>query len=262
MTQLIKLKESLNNNKQKLKYIKHRFYPQLTYAQHSEDLVIKELLGIVNNFIDIGANDGFSCSNSFLFALAGASGLMFEPVASVFNKLSGLYSLNKQIKCINEGISDGQKSVEIMSDNLLSYIPETQDLEHKKMLSQYFSKDAIMEKIKVNSLSYWMNKYPIFTQVDFVSVDVEGHELSVIKGIDFSQFKTRCFIIETHAYEQSSTWLHQDYEAINNILVKNNYCAVLKSKHNTFWLHVKELDKSKFKNIKNNFCDYEMINFN
>jgi len=69
------MKDNLQHLRMTGVYFKNKIFPKTTYSQHHEDLVTQMLLGKVNRFIDIGANNGISVSNSFLFALDGASGL-------------------------------------------------------------------------------------------------------------------------------------------------------------------------------------------
>jgi hypothetical protein len=40
---------------------------------------------------------------------------------------------------------------------------------------------------------------PAKTEIDFVSVDVEGTELEVLKGLDLSRFRPRVLVVESHS---------------------------------------------------------------
>lgn len=212
-----------------LKSSTNRFFPKETYAQHQEDIVLLELFDRIEKFIDIGANDGISCSNTYLLALQGAKGLCFEPVKLNFAFLKWLYIFNKQVKCIQEGISNEARQIEIQGDGLLSFIPETQDLKLKGILNEYFSERVNREVILVKPLNYWLDMYTEFHNCDILSLDVEGHELNTLQGIDFSKFKTKCFIVETYGH------LHRDYDLINSLLNQHGYQALLENSLNTFW---------------------------
>lgn len=258
--QILSLKDSISPVwRSKFKYTWNKFKPQLTYAQDNEDLVILELFGNINKFIDIGANDGITCSNTFLFSLRGAEGLMFEPTSAMFSLLVSLYSLNSLVVCINEGLSNKEHKISIKSDGLLSYIPETQDKKLKELLSKHYSENSTFEQISVKPLNYWLQHYLNFRQCDFVSLDVEGHELSVLQGIDFTRFQTKCFIVETHARGNLVNWLHRDYEAIDQLLSQNGYRAVLRNRINTFWLHDSGLNSEKLQEVCNKFSSYELM---
>lgn len=108
-------------------YLKHKVNQSSSYAQKNEDLVVKLLLGRVKRFVDIGANDGISGSNTFLFSLQGFQGLCFEPVREIYKRLSDLYLFNSKVLCLNESISDEQRKYKIHVDGVISTIIEIED---------------------------------------------------------------------------------------------------------------------------------------
>lgn len=245
MNPLNVIKKSLRPYRPSFRYLRNFISPKATYAQHSEDIVLSRILGTVKSFIDIGANDGITLSNTILFSLRGAKGLLFEPVQSTFTYLNQLYYFNPRSICIQEGLSNCYKAIDIQREGLLSYIPETLDPLISNLLDSYYSKVENLETITVSPLSYWCDKYPDFSRCDFVNLDVEGHELLVLQGIDFSKFYTKCFVVETNGSERS------DYKEINDLLTGNFYKALLRNKLNTFWFSEKLLSNHNFlKNLK------------
>jgi FkbM family methyltransferase len=66
-----------------------------------------------NKFLDIGANDGKTFSNTYALALLGWDGVCIEPTQTAFLKLQNLYKNNKNIKCINAGISNKTNVINI-----------------------------------------------------------------------------------------------------------------------------------------------------
>ena len=240
-----------------LTYAENQRSPQRSYAQQEEDIVIQELIGSVDKFIDVGAYDGIKYSNTFLFALQGAKGLCFEPVSSTFFKLDRLYLFNSRVVCINEGISNEEKTLEIKSYGPLSSIDETKNERHRNLVN--FDDNAPIQKIAVRPLNYWLSKYSDLWHLDVISIDVEGHELRVLEGIDLNKLTAKCWAIETH-HSLSDLWIHQDYDEINQTLKAFGYRAVLKNKYNTFWLHQEIIDPVKIDSIVQQFEGYAKIN--
>ena len=98
---------------EKLKYAK--YYTRIlfrnwtdkkeSYAQHGEDLLVEQLLGQIESFIDIGANDGVLFSNTFKFAKKGARGLCVEPSRKSFRKLKLNHLFHRKVSCIHSAVS-------------------------------------------------------------------------------------------------------------------------------------------------------------
>ncbi len=236
-------------------YLANKLFPRKTYAQNQEDIVCQTILGKIKVFIEIGANDGIRFSNTFKFALQGASGICFEPVYSNFFRMKYLYKYNHRIKCIKEGISNIAKEVEIHDEGLVSYIEDTQIPNLKESFSQKFPDfGKKSEKISVKPLDYWLDQYPSFRKCDLVSLDIEGHEFFALQGIDFSTFKTKCFVIETHA------GLNPYSKNIDELLSKNGYQPVLMNKLNTIWLAKALVDRQKLQKIAAEFPEYQVLN--
>lgn len=125
---------------------------QRTYAQQGEDLKVGELLGHVGFFIDIGAHDGISGSNTFYWALRGARGICFEPVRQTYQKLRSLYLLNRRVICKNCGVSDRTRQSEIVALDFLSYLPETEDRAHSELQKQWHKPQRDVRSIKLLTL--------------------------------------------------------------------------------------------------------------
>ena len=94
-----------------------------SYAQAREDVLVKELVGDIDWFVDIGAHDGISGSNTFRFALDGARGLCLEPVRDTFTKLRWLHLLNDRVTTIRLGVSDQDREADIVAADFLRKWP-------------------------------------------------------------------------------------------------------------------------------------------
>jgi FkbM family methyltransferase len=192
-----------------------------SFAQAGEDLIVENLLHRVEFFIDIGAHDGISGSNTFYFALRGARGICFEPVRWTFQKLQSLYALNRRVQCRNVAISDRSGEAEIVGADFLSYIPDTMDQDH---LRAHPPLETKAEKIKLFTFSEAIAGLNVPQTTDLLSVDVEGHELNVLRSIPFGQYRFRAVVLETHLEENGTLkWRHRDLDAIERLLSAAGY---------------------------------------
>ena len=68
-------------------------------------------------------------------------------------------------------------------------------------------------KVKARTLSSILNELNI-QNIDFFSLDVEGYEFNVLKGIDFNKVNIKNILIEIYT---------NDFYNIVNLMLNNNY---------------------------------------
>lgn len=178
-----------------------------SYAQHGEDKLVEQLLPRrVHSFIDIGANDGVLFSNTYKFAKLGAIGLCIEPSRSSFFKLKLNHLFHCKIKCIRIGISDQVGTMFLNEDG------------YENVLSKFSkSYNSNSYPVETTTLDELIQRFPIFNEVDLVSIDVEGLEDNVLKGAGDSLMKAKIIIIETDKSNLE--------EIINHHSLRNHYSA-------------------------------------
>ncbi|MDA9962735.1 FkbM family methyltransferase [Opitutales bacterium] len=157
-----------------------------SYAQHGEDLLVERLLGQVDSFIDIGANDGVLFSNTYKFAKMGARGLCFEPSVVTYRKLRLNHLFHPKVKCFRQAVSDrtGQLPfVENGYEAVLSYIGSCEN-------------GTATQTVQATTFSEILNRNHRFRKMDLLSVDVEGHEQEVFASLG-EAIQARIIIVET-----------------------------------------------------------------
>ena len=158
-----------------------------TYSQHGEDLLIELLLPKgVSTFIDIGANDGVLFSNSFKFAKQGAQGICIEPSKDSYRKLKLNHLFHRKVECIQAAISDTNGFLFLQEQGYEATLSEV-------------SKERTENAYKVScfTLDRILNLHPKFLKVDLLTVDVEGHEEEVFRGLSKIDFIAKLIILES-----------------------------------------------------------------
>ena len=156
-----------------------------SYAQHKEDTLIELLLGRVETFIDVGANDGVLFSNTYKFAKEGARGLCVEPSRQTFRKLWLNHLFNRRVKCLNAAVTSGGGSIYLKEDG------------YESILSKVLSKPSPGSyPVKSMSLEKIFKNYPYLCRADLISIDVEGHEEAVIDGVGDNALDAKIVILE------------------------------------------------------------------
>ena len=220
------------------RYLVAKLSRKRSFAQLGEDLKVEELIGEVRWFVDIGANDGITGSNTFYFALKGAHGICFEPVNETYAKLHWLYLLNRRVRTVRCGISNENRIAQIIAADFLSFLPETEDQEHISegtvLVDRHKKEEVVLRRFEDAVESLGMP-----AQCDLLSVDVEGHELNVLKSIPFGRFSFRAVVVETHMGDPRSgvyKWRHRDLTAIEQLLAKHGYRLAHRSWLNSIYL--------------------------
>jgi FkbM family methyltransferase len=185
------------------------------YSQnHEDDLVLSYFGSSKKNVLEIGANDGITLSNSRLFIQNGWSAHLIEPNAMVFNKLMSLYGENNEVICYKLGIADSSGSkVFYESGSLLGS-------EDHSLVSSIDKKETDRWKGVVSfteSEAYFLTwqdflaKYNLQnTDFNYISIDAEGYDWSILQQINLSQHNCEVLCIEWNSIPAMDS-LFQNY---------------------------------------------------
>ncbi|MFH1308704.1 MAG: FkbM family methyltransferase [Patescibacteria group bacterium] len=148
---------------------------------------------------DIGANVG-NYSKMVINKLNSRNikyGLhLFEPTAGCFSELKNNFENNRNIVLNNFALSDSEGNSSIFYDKEKSGLASLykRELTKNNILNIEFNKS---EKIELKRLDNYIEENNI-EHIDFIKIDVEGHEINVFKGmgkilnsdfVDFMQFE-------------------------------------------------------------------------
>jgi FkbM family methyltransferase len=191
---------------------------------------IKILTKLINTksstkFIDIGANCGFY---SFKFAMQNLKVLAFEPNSEALLKMNKTITKNQnlkdRIKVFPYGLSNINSKMNMRSMVKYGYI-------------QTGGSGITTDKVsKNNSYKVYEREFKIGDQVlNFkrdnlaIKIDVEGHELYVLKGIRNLLKSNKC-IIQIEIFEKN-------FSLVNSYLIERNFILVdqIKQRSNYFY---------------------------
>lgn len=173
------------------------------YSQLGQDKFIDEYLNEKQNgfFIEIGAHDGVSCSNTLFFEeFRNWKGICIEPGTEEFEKLSkNRKSINIKA-CISDYDGESEYTYIEGYSMMLSGLSESYNFSHQNRISNEISHyGGKVNKIKmpVYRLQSILNEHNI-TDVDYCSIDTEGSEFNIVKSIDFEKTNIKIFSIENN----------------------------------------------------------------
>ncbi len=216
------------------------FPPRLIYARPKLHAQIKKLFGdVAGFFFEVGANDGLSQSNTaYLEKYLGWRGILVEPLPMQFRECVANRPASIVINAALVSRDFLPKTVEIAYANLMSTIDDPlRNLlaieSHVEMGNQFLTggdKTIAGRRFTVPALTVTaVLDTTGHTTVDFFSLDVEGYECEVLKGIDFARHRPRYFLIEARdkpaidrfmaaqEYRYIAQWSEQDYLYANSV---------------------------------------------
>lgn len=191
-----------------LEIIRKRKYSNF-YSQYHQDVICLERYfedldtGV---FVEVGADDGISKSNTYLYELLGWNGICIEPSPERFK----LLNKNRSCICENYAIAEYEKNVDFMDilgyGKGLSGIIDEYNERHKerikKELNHPLNKGYEVVQVKTISLSKLLEKHNLY-HINFCSIDVEGAELSVLESINFESYKFDVILVENNYNDDS-----------------------------------------------------------
>jgi FkbM family methyltransferase len=198
------------------------------YSQQDEDkYIIQYLLKEKINdgtYLEIGACDGLLYSNTkTLEEHFGFKGILIEPQPVFFSNIAKNRNLENN-EIYNYAVSNSDTEyIDFIGDNAEGGISTdiNTDLSKHKNWNSY--------KVKNIKMCDLLNKSN-FKYLDFMIIDVEGSEFSLLKSIDFS-FPIYCIIIEAHSGEKEKNKIFGDYLKLNGFTFKE------RQRGNEIWLN-------------------------
>jgi FkbM family methyltransferase len=174
---------------------------QQYFSQYNQDKISDILLKSKTQgfFVDIGAHDGISLSNSYFFELnRNYNGICFEPNPDVFQKLKN----NRRCECVNAAISEKTEIVKFLKCTgpieMLSGISKYREEKHIERTNKDIENlGGEINEIEVQAinLNEILSEKKI-NEVDFLSLDIEGGEYNVLTAIDFRKLKVKIIAVE------------------------------------------------------------------
>lgn len=169
-------------------------FAHLAYGQEGEDLLLNRYFSWKTNgfYVDVGAHHPQRFSNTYFFYKLGWRGINIDAMPGSMAPFQELRSRDINLE---QPISDKEQNLTfyIFNDPALNGFSDQLSVERQN--EQFFIKET--KTLKTKPLSEVLDQYlPPGQTIDFLSVDVEGLDLQVLKSNNWEKYRPEFVLAE------------------------------------------------------------------
>lgn len=169
-----------------------------SHAQFAEDRILAEIFGDRADgwCVEVGANDGITGSASYLFERRGWQCLLVEPIPALVQEIRE----HRACRVVNCAASSSEGEATFF---VAEHVEAMSTLELTPHRAEWIrqSGGAVKEiAVRTATLDSLLQEAG-FPEIQFVTIDVEGHELAVLEGFTLESYKPRIVIIEDNSVD-------------------------------------------------------------
>jgi FkbM family methyltransferase len=171
-------------------------YVVKSYSQEGEDIILRKLFdGKPRGFyVDVGAHHPRRFSNTRSFYLTGWQGINIEPNPDAMWKFQSERSRDINLQ-FGVGVCSGCSTYYVFDDSALNTFDRR--LAESRIADTPYKLTGTLE-VPVERLDSLLQQYlPPNQHIDFLSVDVEGHDLQVLNSNDWQLYRPYCVLVES-----------------------------------------------------------------
>jgi FkbM family methyltransferase len=168
-------------------------------------------------FVEFGATNGVTLSNSYLLEKSfGWDGILAEPARCWHHELSANRNCKIEPSCVWSKSGEQLEFNEVSSQELSTI--NTFSESDGRTKERKNGKVYLVETISLNDL---LEKHGAPHEIDFLSVDTEGSELTILSNFDFQKYNINIITVE-HNFTK-------EREKIHHLLGANGYKRVFEN---------------------------------
>ena len=209
-----------------VQFLKYKFRYKKSYSFGSQDLIIEKFFKNKKNgiYIDVGCYHPIYGNNTYKLFKKGWRGINID---IDFHTIDLFNFFRKNDENINTGVSDkdGESNMFFFHNrSAINTLNPTRGKNAKEI-----------KKIKIKTLNSIIEKTKFYnSKINLLSIDVEGHEMNVLKGFDIKKYSPDIIIIEYMDLENNTGDLYKIefyQQNINKILNSELYNYMIKNEY-------------------------------
>jgi FkbM family methyltransferase len=176
------------------------------YLETKLDAIFNKTHGF---YIELGANDGITQSNTAFFEKSKHwTGILIEPSPAAYKlcKKNRPNSICLNYACVSNTYTEPFIEGDFTGTNLMASVEGTR------------LQSTALCKVPAITLEAILDTYAKTTPIDFLSLDTEGYELNILKGMNLDKYRPTYLLIEIYRkdYDEIVKFLESKYYILNS----------------------------------------------
>ena len=163
-------------------------------SDHEMRLVAAFFGSVKGYFVEVGANDPRERSQTWLLEQSGWTGVLIEPQPDLAAELR----TRRKAKVFGVACSSPENAGRELP---LHVAGPLSSLDRRRMAPGATPESVI--KVPVRTLDSVLTEAATPANFDFLSIDVEGHEIEVLRGFDIERWRPQLILLEDHVADLS-----------------------------------------------------------
>lgn len=182
------------------------------YSQFGEDRILARIFADRDHgvCVEVGANNGVDGSTTLHFEEKGWDCVLVEPNPDLCRELRQRRSA-RIFECAASS-SNGVATLQIASGAPLAHgVSTLGGAGEARRLSEHFGFQTHAVEVQTRTLDSILEEANLGGRIDFISIDVEGHEAELLKGFSADRWRPTVVIVEDNSWKASVSGQMRDW---------------------------------------------------
>jgi FkbM family methyltransferase len=186
-------------------------YGIISYSQAAEDRIIAATLHdqTTGYYVDVGCHHPKKFSNTFHLYQRGWTGLNIDANQELIRQFDKQRPLDTNV-CAVVSDQDAEVVFTEFAEPLVSSIDQAHIAEWRK--STPIKRQRLVRTVTLNAL---LQASRVPNAFDLLSIDVEGHDLEVLRSLDLTAYRPKVIVIEMHHLDLSELGSNKIYQHLS-----------------------------------------------